>query len=467
MSIKSILVARLARLLSEDSGPTQLKQVKSLRNGVLTVEKLPYGRRATYQGLDKRATAVALNGEFNVSEEHLCDLMEPFLPADADGSRALWADLARWHVAQRTANGARISVETIAKSLSMDAVVAMVSSDEDGVAYPVLKDHVDDIIQKGHLKGKSHAAHFALLTKAVDLMTVAFAGQAPDTKGLLRVTMDGRSVADVNGTAPEVAKEFGAWVKRLTAAAAGGTSKGGLVAGLAKFAGVCLVLFGLLFAYGSYLQSSGGVALTSGAASVSQGAIGAAPPIVAPLNEDDLRARAYGNRLKGAEGNGTFDVPTTSMIDDNKISSIESLSPENFKKIGGASALPMRKSGDVVFAFSNPTCSACRHLETQLDQLDEASNPVVIPVAFDEQGMRVGTAVMCSADPAAAWRKVMSGGSIDTPLCIDGLKQMEKNSLLFAELGFKATPTIVATDGRAMIGSVAAAALGKWMRGAL
>lgn len=253
---------------------------------------------------------------------------------------------------------------------------------------------------------------------------------------------------------------FDEWVKRFTKLAKG--AKGG-VGGLFKWVAlVCAVLVGMTL-IGLRSQQTAVVAGAVGASGASPAA--ATKATTAPMSMQELLAKVQADsappRSSGVPLTMPGDLP--SAADEDRIFPIASLTETQLKEAKTGFMLDMKTEGKPFYVFSNPTCGACQHLEAEMEALKGDEKPVVIPVAFDAEGMRRGTAVMCSKDPVAAWKKMMKGEAVDTPLCLDGLKKMEKNSNLFASLGFQATPTVIAGDGRGAVGSVSSGVLSSWL----
>lgn len=436
MSIKKLVRKKLAAWLSdEESNGAQSENIfKQGVAGDLTIESSLCGRLAVYSGLDQKTQACLLTGAVGSDAVQLRKMLEVFF-SDLKGMKTPSADGIR-EVAKRASDAAGDKV----------------------VTYQHLFDAAEQYCRVAGPQRREIETWMAAFASLRDF----FADAAPGSRSALVVWSSGRFLVEPKVGHPEaIAKEFDVWVTRMKAMTLGSGQGGGKApywVGLAKFAGVCAVLFAGMFAYGSYLQAN--KVQTAGGPNTAL----PAPAVQASGGTAEAQMRSKVYEVARNAGPSTFETQTNAVIDDNKIASIASVQPDKLKKILASNGLAARTSGDMVFSFSNPTCSACRHLEGELDKLDSGANPVVIPVAFDENSMRLGTAIMCSPDPVSAWKTVMTGGTISTALCEDGLKKMEANSLLFAELGFNATPTIVATDGRAMIGSVAAPALRKWMK---
>jgi len=269
----------------------------------------------------------------------------------------------------------------------------------------------------------------------------------------LEIKFGGRVVQSATGAAADQHKEFDRWAKRFKAMSNG--AKGSNWA--FKWAVlICAVLMAMIW-FGLRAQNS---AVAAPAAPVAaQGSAQTMQGLLAQVEAQSTPPRSTGTPLSMPTG-----LPDPG--DDDKIFPINKLSEAQIKEVQStAHLIKMGSSGKPFYVFSNPTCGACQHLESEMDKLKEGDLPVIVPVAFDVEGFRRGTAVMCAPNPAEAWKQVMKTGRIDSPLCIEGLKKMEKNAKLFEALGFQATPTVIAADGRGSIGSVSSGVLAAWLGG--
>lgn len=267
----------------------------------------------------------------------------------------------------------------------------------------------------------------------------------------LEVKMAGSVVYSDVAPANVQEKQFESWVKRFSRMTKGAKSGGGMFKWAALVCGVLVAMtwFGMR-------APAAGVA-----AAVASGASSTGTPITVPELLAQVQAQSTPPRSTGVPLVAPGGLPDPG--DDDKIFPIASLTDAQVKEVKTAHLLELKGDGQPFYIFSNPTCTACQHLEGELGKLKGGQKPVVIPVAFDAEGMRRGTLAMCAPDPVAAWKKMMAGEKIDTPLCLDGLKKMERNSNLFASLGFQATPTVIAADGRGSIGSVSSGVLANWL----
>jgi protein-disulfide isomerase len=90
---------------------------------------------------------------------------------------------------------------------------------------------------------------------------------------------------------------------------------------------------------------------------------------------------------------------------------------------------------------------------TTIAQLPSDITAVIMPVAFFPGSDVATSQVMCASDKVAAWNSVVQGqppkGAKE---CGPGSATVNLNTRLFSGVGFTATPTIVADNGKVMIG---------------
>lgn len=273
----------------------------------------------------------------------------------------------------------------------------------------------------------------------------------------LEVKLGDNSVVACSASSAGQTKEFERWVKRFTAMAKSApANKGGSwIFKWALLLGAVIVAMVWLGLRSQAITAAG----KAGSPLVQQQMNSAATPPLAGLFAQ-IQAQSQSSR--------STPIPSAmpalpAADDDDKIRPIAQVSEDQLKQIKSANLLNMKAKGKPFYIFSNPTCSACQDLDKVIDGLKDDVQPVIIPVGFDADGVRLGVAALCSADPVAEWKKVMREHRSDTPLCLAGLKKIETNSKLFASLGFQATPTLVVSDGRGSIGSVSPGVLDAWV----
>ena len=110
------------------------------------------------------------------------------------------------------------------------------------------------------------------------------------------------------------------------------------------------------------------------------------------------------------------------------------------------------KGGVPFVVFSDPNCSSCRQLESQLSGMDGSLTPVIVPVSFQRNSADVVSAILCSSDVVQAWKSAASGKPLPADGCEKGRLQAQENNAAFAALKFDRTPTIVTSSGKVAAG---------------
>jgi thiol:disulfide interchange protein DsbC len=119
----------------------------------------------------------------------------------------------------------------------------------------------------------------------------------------------------------------------------------------------------------------------------------------------------------------------------------------------GIALAPIGPGSRVLYIFADPNCPHCRSLELALAQMPSNVVPVIMPVAFFSGSDIATSQVMCSKDRVAAWKSVIDGTAPkDAHACDAGTHTVKINSDLFTGVGFNSTPTIIADNGRILVG---------------
>jgi thiol:disulfide interchange protein DsbC len=98
-----------------------------------------------------------------------------------------------------------------------------------------------------------------------------------------------------------------------------------------------------------------------------------------------------------------------------------------------------------LYVFSDPECPYCRHLEPELAKLKDTT---IYTFVLAYHGRGLAQALVCSADPQAAWRTWMLQGA--TPSISRGVEcatALDRNLRLARQLQVEGTPTLVYADG--------------------
>ena len=111
--------------------------------------------------------------------------------------------------------------------------------------------------------------------------------------------------------------------------------------------------------------------------------------------------------------------------------------------------------------FLDPDCPYCRALEPQLAKLDDVTiYTFLYPLTGLHPGsMAASTAIWCSKDPGQAMYQYMEKGVQPAAPAAGCATPLNANLALGQKLHVAGTPTMIAQDGRVMVGSAATAAI--------
>lgn len=122
----------------------------------------------------------------------------------------------------------------------------------------------------------------------------------------------------------------------------------------------------------------------------------------------------------------------------------------NLKKMGEKVGIQLREGEVPFYVLADPACAACRALEPIWTQVPAKYKPIVIPVGFQNGGEALATAIQCSKDPLAAWKKTLAGDeslATNVNVCKEGATKVSAGNLFFHYLRLTGTPTIIAPNG--------------------
>jgi hypothetical protein len=124
---------------------------------------------------------------------------------------------------------------------------------------------------------------------------------------------------------------------------------------------------------------------------------------------------------------------------------------------------PGKKGMPAAIVFEDPLCPSCR--EFAKAAIPEDIPVAVVPIAFQQGATAWASKALCSGDVTKAWVGLMAGGAPSAKeTCVTGDATITRNNDLFQQLGFNATPTLVAPNGRVMVGAPDAASFAAWYR---
>lgn len=105
----------------------------------------------------------------------------------------------------------------------------------------------------------------------------------------------------------------------------------------------------------------------------------------------------------------------------------------------------------VFYVFSDPLCSHCKNLETQLELLRNDYTIHIFPVSIigGSTSDEIITKILCAneEDRAGQWASAIGGSSITGNTCEIGEKALNANNQIFNIMQFKGTPTIINSAG--------------------
>jgi protein-disulfide isomerase len=123
-------------------------------------------------------------------------------------------------------------------------------------------------------------------------------------------------------------------------------------------------------------------------------------------------------------------------------------------EIQASKGIELTKGAKPFTVFSDPNCPFCRELEKSFVTLDPNLKPVVLPLGFKTGARDLSAAILCSPDPALAWKEFMlTEKQPSAKACDAGFAQVDANMELFQRLKLTSTPTMVNSSGLIVVGS--------------
>jgi thiol:disulfide interchange protein DsbC len=117
----------------------------------------------------------------------------------------------------------------------------------------------------------------------------------------------------------------------------------------------------------------------------------------------------------------------------------------------------------VIAVFSDPDCTYCKKLESELARLD---NLTIYTFLYPLEQLHLeaktkAVAVWCAPDRTKAWNDLMLRGQ--APKLVACSNPVNDNLVLGSRLGVVGTPTLIAADGRVLPGSAPAEVIDRWL----
>lgn len=120
---------------------------------------------------------------------------------------------------------------------------------------------------------------------------------------------------------------------------------------------------------------------------------------------------------------------------------------EKEKVLANKNRVILSSKGPGLVVFSDPNCPFCKKLESSLEATVKDAAISIIPVGFKPGSREAIASILCSKDVPSAWRAAVESGKAAGPVCDSGLKKVDENNKLFADLRLSVTPTIVSPKG--------------------
>ena len=127
----------------------------------------------------------------------------------------------------------------------------------------------------------------------------------------------------------------------------------------------------------------------------------------------------------------------------------------------------------VLAVFSDPDCGYCKQLEASLAQLDNVTvYTFLYPLeSLHPQAKVKSISIWCAPDRQKAWNQAMLQSEHSASARTDQVRlqacpnPINDNLVLGGSLGVKGTPTLIAGDGRVLVGAVSLTKLEQWLEG--
>lgn len=113
--------------------------------------------------------------------------------------------------------------------------------------------------------------------------------------------------------------------------------------------------------------------------------------------------------------------------------------------------------------FSDPDCPYCRKLEADIAPLTDVTiHTFLLPLAsLHPQARSKAIATWCATDRIGTWRALMQGK--DPFPVAECPHPIDRNVALADRLGITGTPTLIAHDGRILVGAASREAIDAWL----
>jgi thiol:disulfide interchange protein DsbC len=129
------------------------------------------------------------------------------------------------------------------------------------------------------------------------------------------------------------------------------------------------------------------------------------------------------------------------------------------KELNLADAIKFGAGRDVLYVFSDPDCTFCRQLETEIEQVKDVTVYVFpFPIAgLHPNAALVAESIWCAPDKATSWRDYLTKGQVPGPATC--ANPIERNIAAASKYKLLGTPAIVFSDGFVIPGKVPASVI--------
>jgi thiol:disulfide interchange protein DsbC len=156
-----------------------------------------------------------------------------------------------------------------------------------------------------------------------------------------------------------------------------------------------------------------------------------------------------------------FDLPGNRDLTEDRLRAIAKV---DVTQIPVANLLEQGEGSRVVYVFSDPACGHCQTLEQTLAGIPDL-RVMTILLPFQPESADLARDLWCAPDRRAAWTAWMRQGvrpeRAPEACQVDAL--LTRNKALAEQFGIRATPALVAPDGRVSLGAMTAPDLNAWL----
>lgn len=112
--------------------------------------------------------------------------------------------------------------------------------------------------------------------------------------------------------------------------------------------------------------------------------------------------------------------------------------------------------------FSDPNCQYCKNLEKEIARLENITIYTFLYPVLGEDSKILAISAWCAPDKNSAWSDWMLRQI--RPVLTSCVSPINDNTLLGNKLGVSATPTLIAKDGRILLGAASAEKINAWLK---